>query len=57
MFERIAFGAVTDFIHVGWLPIFNIADLSICVGAAVFAIAMILFVRTPKAQLYADDST
>lgn len=50
LFDRIAFGAVTDFIHVGWWPIFNIADSSICVGMATLAIVVILFDRTPKAQ-------
>lgn len=50
LFDRIAFGAVTDFIHVGWWPIFNIADSSICVGMATLAIVVILFDRAPKAQ-------
>ena len=54
LFDRIAFGAVTDFIHVGWWPIFNIADSSICVGMATLAIVVILFDRTPKAQAAAD---
>ena len=68
LFDRIAFGAVTDFIHVGWCPIFNIADSSICVwwpifniadssicvGMATLAIVVILFDRTPKAQAAAE---
>ena len=54
LFDRIAFGAVTDFIHVGWWPIFNIADSSICVGMATLAIVVILFDRTPKARAAAD---
>ena len=54
LFDRIAFGAVTDFIHVGWWPIFNIADSSICVGMATLAIVVILFDRTPKAQAAAE---
>ena len=54
LFDRIAFGAVTDFIHVGWWPIFNIADSSICVGVATLAIVVILFDRTPKAHTAAE---
>ena len=54
LFDRIAFGAVTDFIHVGWWPIFNIADSSICVGMATLAIVVILFDRAPKTQAAAE---
>lgn len=54
LFDRIAFGAVTDFIHVGWWPIFNIADSSICVGMATLAIVVILSDRAPKAQAAAE---
>lgn len=43
LFDRVAFGAVTDFIDVGWWPIFNIADSSICVGMATLVIVMLLF--------------
>ncbi len=45
LFDRVAFGAVTDFIDVGWWPIFNIADSSICVGMATLVIVMLLFDR------------
>lgn len=47
LFDRVAFGAVTDFIDVGWWPIFNIADSSICVGMATLVIVMLLFDRKP----------
>ena len=47
LFDRVAFGAVTDFIDVGWWPIFNIADSSICVGMATLVIAILLFDRKP----------
>ncbi|MQG38487.1 MAG: signal peptidase II [SAR202 cluster bacterium] len=33
--DRLAFGAVTDFISVGWWPVFNIADSSIVVGITI----------------------
>ena len=43
LFDRVAFGAVTDFIDVGRWPIFNIADSSICVGMATLIIVLLLF--------------
>lgn len=45
LFDRVAFGAVTDFIDVGWWPIFNIADSSICVGMATLIVMLLLFDR------------
>jgi signal peptidase II len=33
--DRLAFGSVTDFISVGWWPVFNIADSSIVVGITI----------------------
>ena len=33
--DRLAFGSVTDFISVGWWPVFNIADSSIIVGITI----------------------
>ena len=45
LFDRVTFGAVTDFIDVGWWPIFNIADSSICVGMATLIIVLLLFDR------------
>lgn len=50
LFDRVAFGAVTDFIDVGWWPIFNIADSSICVGMATLVIVMLLFDRKPAEE-------
>lgn len=45
LFDRVAYGAVTDFIDVGRWPIFNIADSSICVGMATLVIVLLLFDR------------
>ncbi len=45
LFDRVAFGAVTDFIDVGWWPIFNIADSSICVGMGTLITVLLLFDR------------
>ena len=56
LFDRVAFGAVTDFIDVGWWPIFNIADSSICVGMATLVIVMLLFDRKPEDDAIPDDA-
>lgn len=50
LLDRLAFGTVTDFIHVGWWPIFNIADSSICVGMATLIIIMLLFDKNTKPE-------
>ena len=50
LFDRVAFGAVTDFIDVGWWPIFNIADSSICVGMAALIVVLLLFDRKQEAD-------
>jgi signal peptidase II len=47
LIDRIRLGYVVDFIQVGWFPIFNIADSSISVGAALL---MLLFLRDELAQ-------
>jgi signal peptidase II len=37
LYDRLRRGAVIDFVKVGWWPIFNLADVGICLGAT-FAI-------------------
>jgi len=37
LIDRIRFGFVTDFISVGWWPVFNIADSAVVVGTILFA--------------------
>lgn len=40
--DRIAIGYVVDFIDVKlWPPVFNVADMGICVGCGLFLIAML----------------
>jgi signal peptidase II len=51
LYDRVVFGAVRDFIHwylfVDW-PVFNVADIWICVGVGLFAIT-VLFAKEPSA--------
>ncbi len=42
LFERIFYGRITDFIKVGWWPMFNLADSMICVGAGLLVAALIV---------------
>ena len=57
LLDRLAFGAVTDFIHVGWWPIFNVADSSICVGMATLIGVMLLFDKNPKSDTAVPEHT
>lgn len=41
LIERIFYGRITDFIKIGWWPMFNIADSFICVGAGLLVIALV----------------
>lgn len=36
--DRATDGVVTDYLHTGWWPTFNLADVALCVGAALFAL-------------------
>ena len=56
LFDRVAFGAVTDFIDVGWWPIFNIADSSICVGMATLIIVLLFFDQKAEKVEAHDDA-
>lgn len=42
LLDRVAFGRVTDFVDVGWWPIFNVADSAICVGMATLIAVIVL---------------
>ena len=58
LIDRLQFGHVTDFISVGNFPIFNIADSSISVGAAVLILGIWISERKAKKEnqeeLYSD---
>ncbi len=39
MIDRAADGLVTDYLHTGWFPTFNFADVFIVIGAATLVVA------------------
>jgi len=51
--DRLMFGRVTDFISVGNFAIFNVADASISVGAAILILVIFLETRAEKKRLAA----
>ncbi len=47
LIDRLAIGAVTDFINLGWFPIFNVADSAITVGSVMLAYYALFLDRPP----------
>jgi signal peptidase II len=50
LIDRITIGHVTDFVSVGTFPVFNVADASISVGAAVLFLGVFLQERAEKQE-------
>lgn len=48
LIDRLAIGHVTDFISVGNFPVFNVADASITLGAAVLFLGILIMERAEK---------
>ena len=48
--DRVFVGYVTDFIHVGTFPVFNVADSAITTGVIMFAIFLIVQARIMDAE-------
>lgn len=42
LIDRVAFGTVTDFIDLGWFPVFNLADVALDVGVAGIVVWLLL---------------
>ena len=60
LIDRLTLGRVTDFLSVGTFPVFNVADASISVGAAVLLLGVWLMERAEKKQkanMIASDQT
>lgn len=50
LIDRLTIGHVTDFISVGTFPVFNVADASITVGAAVLFLGVWMMERAEKSK-------
>jgi len=48
LIDRLRFGGVTDFISLGWWPVFNVADSCISVGVVMFAITILFLFGNDK---------
>ena len=53
--DRAGDGVVTDYLHTGWWPTFNLADVAICLGAALFVLHT--FRTSPSHTGHADRSS
>jgi signal peptidase II len=47
LIDRLTIGAVTDFINLGWFPVFNVADSAITVGSILLAYYALFLDRPP----------
>jgi signal peptidase II len=57
LIDRLLHGTVTDFISVGTFPVFNVADASISIGAAILIAAMWLEERRARAMTEGEDES
>jgi signal peptidase II len=48
LIDRLRFGGVTDFVSIGWWPVFNVADPAIVAGTILFAYLMLRMAGTEK---------
>ncbi|MFC1992345.1 signal peptidase II [Chloroflexota bacterium] len=53
--DRLRFGSVTDFIDVGFWPVFNVADSAVTVGVIIFAYSLLLLARAEKQGFAESD--
>jgi signal peptidase II len=45
LIDRLRFGGVTDFISIGWWPVFNVADMALTTGIILFAFLILFLYR------------
>lgn len=48
LIDRLRFGGVTDFIDLGWFPVFNVADSAITIGTILLAYYAIFIDKPPR---------
>jgi signal peptidase II len=48
LIDRLRFGGVTDFISIGWWPVFNLADPAIIAGTILFAYFLLRIAQAEK---------
>ena len=41
--DRMQYGYVVDMFDFGWFPVFNVADIAVCVGCGLLALYLIVF--------------
>lgn len=56
LIDRVRFGYVVDFLDVHFWPVFNVADIAVCCGAAVILVGTLLY-SEPKACSAVDDES
>ena len=53
--DRVVAGTVTDFVDLGWFPVFNIADAALDVGVALIVIWLLFGHEAAASSASADD--
>ncbi len=56
LIDRLLFGAVTDFVNLGWFPVFNVADSAITIGCILLIIFALFIDRPPEEAAEQADS-
>lgn len=46
--DRLAYGKVIDMFDFGFFPVFNVADISVCVGCGLLVLYMIVYENSSK---------
>lgn len=56
LIDRLSIGSVTDFMSIGPIPVFNVADASISIGVAVLVVVMWIEERHRRRDEAADET-
>lgn len=57
LIDRLRLGAVTDFVNLGWFPVFNVADSAITIGSILLAIFALFVDRPPEEEAQQANSS